>query len=103
MRHVLITLDEHGQLLSGSDHVMFVRETTPDGVEATLTDHESVGGRFEQDGSFRGTYWKMTLESLRVAMTDASIERNAENRPPSVDEIAALQAHHRGRAEPRHP
>ena len=56
LRHVQITLDEQGQLLSGGDHVMFVREITPDGNEATLTDHESVGGRFEQDGSFRGTY-----------------------------------------------
>ena len=28
LRHVQITLDEQGQLLSGGDHVMFVRETT---------------------------------------------------------------------------
>ena len=64
LRHVLITLDENGQLLSGGDHVMFVRETAPhDDSIATVTDHESVGGRFESDGSFRGTYWKTTLES----------------------------------------
>jgi len=48
---VQITLDEHGKLLAASDHVMFVRETTPEG-EATITDHESIGGRFEHDGSF---------------------------------------------------
>ena len=91
LRHVLITLDEQGQLLSGSDHVMFVRETTPDGTEATLTEHESVGGRFEPDGSFRGTYWKTTLDSPPGGHEDASITRNAENRDPSVDEIAALR------------
>jgi hypothetical protein len=91
LRHVLITLDEHGQLLSGSDHVMFVRETTPDGLEATLSDHESVGGRFEEDGSFRGTYWRTTLESPPGGDENASITRSAENRPPSVDEIAALR------------
>lgn len=91
LRHVQITLDEHGQLLSGSDHVMFVRETTPDGGEATLTDHESVGGRFEQDGSFRGTYWKMTLESKPGGDDGESVTRRAENRAPSAEEIAALR------------
>jgi hypothetical protein len=90
LRHVLITLDENGQLLSGSDHVMFVRETTPDGTEATLTDHESVGGRFEQDGSFRGTYWKTTLES-KPGGEDDSVARRKENRAPSAKEIATLR------------
>ena len=63
LRHVQITLDEQGRLLAGGDHVMFVRETTPEGGEATVTDHESIGGRFEEDGSFRGTHWKATLET----------------------------------------
>lgn len=90
LQHVQITLDEQGQLLSGGDHVMFVREITPDASEATLTDHESVGGRFEQDGAFRGTYWKMTLENSADG-DDATINRGAENRPPSVDEIVALR------------
>ena len=89
LRHVLITLDESGELLSGSDHVMFVRETTPDGEEATLSDHESVGGRFEKDGRFLGTHWKMTLE--RGANDEDSVTRSAEHRPPSEDEVAALR------------
>lgn len=91
LRHVQITLDENGQLLSGGDHVMFVRETTPDGGEATLTDHESVGGRFETDGSFRGTYWKMTLESVPGGDEDTSKARSSESRPPSTDEVDALR------------
>lgn len=91
LRHVQITLDEQGQLLAGGDHVMFVRETTPDGSEATLTEHESVGGRFEPDGSFRGTYWKMSLENAPGGDEDASITRSVENRQPSVDEVAALR------------
>ena len=91
LRHVQITLDAQGQLLAGGDHVMFVRETTPGGGEATLTDHLSVGGRFEQDGSFRGTYWKMTLENAADGDEDASTTRSAENRPPSDDEVAALR------------
>ena len=44
LRHIQITLDEQGRLLAGGDHVMFVRETTPEGGEATVTDHESIGG-----------------------------------------------------------
>jgi hypothetical protein len=91
LRHVQVTLDEKGQLLSGGDHVMFVREMAPDTCEVTLSDHESVGGRFEQDGSFRGTYWKTTLESPGDSAEDASITRSAEKRPPSTDEIAALR------------
>ena len=91
LRHVQITLDERGQLLSGGDHVMFVRETTPDSCEATLTEHESIGGRFEPDGSFRGTYWKMTLESSPDGDEDASVTRSSENRQPSADEVVALR------------
>jgi hypothetical protein len=89
LRHVQITLDENGELLSGSDHVMFVRETTPDGEQATLSDHESVGGRFEKDGRFLGTYWMVTLE--RGATEDDSVTRSAEHRPPSEDEVTALR------------
>ena len=89
-RHVHITLDRDGVLLAGSDHVMFVRETSPDGSEATLTEHLSVGGRFEVDGSFRGTHWHTILET-RPGEEDSSITRSAEHRPPSADEIAALR------------
>ena len=90
LRHVLITLDEHGDLIAGSDHVMFVRDTTPDGLESTLTDHESIGGRFEKDGSFRGTHWKTTLDSS-ADDEESSITRSAEHRPPTGAEIAALR------------
>jgi hypothetical protein len=90
LRHILITLDENGQLLSGGDHVMFVRETTADDV-ATLTEHESVGGRFETDGSFRGTYWKMMLENAPNGDDENSVARSRENRPPTTDEIDSLR------------
>jgi hypothetical protein len=91
-RHLQITLGENGQLLSGGDHVMFVRETAShDDCIATVTDHESVGGRFEPDGSFRGTYWKTTLESTPDGGDDESMTRSSENRPPSAEEIAALR------------
>ena len=90
LRHVLITLDEHGRLLSGGDHVMFVLATSHDGEEATLTEHHSVGGRFETDGSFRGTHSKVTLESAGGGEEESKM-RSAENRPPTDGEIAALR------------
>lgn len=90
LRHVQITLDEHGRLLAGGDHVMFVRETTPDGDEATVTDHESIGGRFEEDGDFRGTHWKATLETS-ADDDESSVTRSAHHRRPSPEEIAELR------------
>jgi hypothetical protein len=88
LRHVHVTLDANGGLLAGGDHVMFVRETTADGA-AALTEHVSVGGRFETDGSFRGTHWRTILESSADDV-NGSVARSAEHRPPSDEEIAAL-------------
>ncbi len=89
LRHVQVTLDEHGHLIAGGDYVMFVREATPDGSEATLTEHVSLGGRFEPDGSFLGTHWTMELESS--ADDDASVTRSAEHRRPTTEEVALLR------------
>ena len=89
LRNVHLTLDVEGTLLAGGDHVMFVRETTPDGMEATLTEHHSVGGRFESDGSFRGTHWISILETKPGE--DEGETRSAEHRPPTDEEIAALR------------
>ena len=104
LRHVQVTLDETGALLAGSDHVMFVRETTPDGSEATLTEHENIGGRFEEDGSFRGTHWHTVLE--QGADEEHSVTRSAEHRPPTDDEVARLRriiADILSRVAPTHP
>lgn len=90
LRHVQVTLDEQGRLLAAGDHVMFVRETTPDGSQATVTDHESIGGRFEEDGSFRGTHWRTTLENSPDD-DESSVTRSAQHRGPSAEEIAALR------------
>ena len=89
LRHVQITLDEQGRLLAGGDHVMFVRETTPGG-EASVTDHESIGGRFEEEGAFRGTHWKATLETSPND-DESSVTRSAQHRRPSDEEIAGLR------------
>jgi hypothetical protein len=89
-RHVHITLDENGNLLAGGDYVMFVLETGPDECVATLTEHLSVGGRFEKDGSFLGTHWHTVLES-DPEDDEKSVTKSAEKRAPSAEEIAALR------------
>jgi hypothetical protein len=58
MRVVMATLDGEGRLLGGSDMVMYRAETAPGVVESL---HESVGGRFEPDGTFRGTRWRSLI------------------------------------------
>lgn len=89
LRHVQVTLDEHGRQIAGGDHVMFVLEFQPGGTEATLTEHVSIGGRFEQDGKFIGTCWRTVLESHPE--DDSGTTRSAEHRPPTDEEIATLR------------
>jgi hypothetical protein len=89
LRHVHVTLDATGKLLAAGDHVMFVRETSPDGVDATLSDHESIGGRFEDDGSFRGTCWKTRLRSKPDGDEGETVF--ADHSPPTAEQIAALK------------
>ena len=89
LRHLMVVLDASGALIAAGDHVMFVRETTPDGEVATLSDHESVGGRFEKDGSFLGTWTLLTLESS--ADSEESVTKSHQQRPPSDAEIASLR------------
>ena len=90
LRHVQITLDENGELLSGGDYVMLVREVGANECEAKLTEHINIGGRFEKDGSFRGTHWHTMLETDPQDV-DKSVTRSAEHRPPTDSEIAALR------------
>ena len=64
LRHVLITLDANDRLLSASDIVLFERKEPRGSDEVTIYDHENVGGRFEEDGSFRGTRWVTHTEQI---------------------------------------
>jgi hypothetical protein len=93
LRNVLVVLDSHGVLLSASDSVLY--RTGPGGTpppadcgSPTQVRHESVGGRFEPDGSFRGTRW------VSVALDPGdSDELEWESTPsePSEDDVAALR------------
>jgi hypothetical protein len=57
LRVVQVLLDAEGRLLSASDHVLFRSETEGQPVQIR---QESIGGRFESDGAFRGTFWLTT-------------------------------------------
>lgn len=90
-RVVLVTLDADGRAISASDHV-YLRDISGLEVRAALEAHvpmrqESVGGRFEEDGSFRGTHW--TVEGME---SDEDEPRWTHTpRPPTDEEAAALK------------
>lgn len=90
LRHVLITLDGAGTLLSGGDSVMFHREEQRGGELWNIYDHENVGGRFEADGSFRGTRWRSRTEHL--GDDDDPKASTSTPSPPSEDDVARLRA-----------
>lgn len=71
MRHLLVVLDATGRAISASDMVMYRAAFGEDAVFF----QETVGGRLEQDGTFRGTRWRtLGLESAKVeeAQLDSS-------------------------------
>jgi hypothetical protein len=89
LRHVMVTLDADDTLLSGGDAVLFDRQEHRDGVEVKITDHENIGGRFERDGSFRGTYWQTRTE--QVGDDDEGAVTQSTPFPPTAEQIAALR------------
>jgi hypothetical protein len=87
-RNILVTVDAAGKLLSAGDHVLFVSEGLRDGVRTAVYNHESVGGRYEDDGSFRGTRWQTRTEQV-VASDDDGWTTSVPS-PPSDDDVVAL-------------
>ena len=90
MRHVLITLDANGTLLSGGDMVLFQREEQRGRDLVTIYDQENVGGRFEEDGSFRGTRWITHTE--QIGDDDENAHTTSLPSPPSEQDVASLRA-----------
>jgi len=67
LRHILVVLDAAGQPISACDWVLYRSEVPKRGDAGDATSpmeseielcHESVGGRIEADGTFRGTRWR---------------------------------------------
>ncbi len=92
-RMILVILDGEGALLSASDAVLY-RMGLSGGLPPSECDapvmirQESVGGRFEPDGSFRGTRWhSITVDSVG----DEEPERESTPSEPSPDDVAGLR------------
>jgi hypothetical protein len=93
LRNILVVLDADGTLLSASDAVLY--RTGPnhaatargaDGQRMIL--QMSVGGRFEEDGSFHGTRWhSVAVESAG----DEDPEWESTPSQPSPDDVDALR------------
>jgi hypothetical protein len=89
LRHVLITLDANDQLLTASDMVLFQRTEPRGRDQLTIYDQENVGGRFEEDGSFRGTRWVTHTEQIGDDHEHA--HTTSLPSPPSPADVAALR------------
>jgi hypothetical protein len=87
LRILQVLLDAQGRPLSASDHVLY-RSDPSDHHTQVLIRQESIGGRFELDGTFRGTCWLVTgpepgdEEAPQWEMTP---------RGPTPEEVAALR------------
>jgi hypothetical protein len=87
LRVLQVLLDADGRALSASDHVLF-RAEAADGVAPAEMRQESIGGRFEDDGTFRGTYWHV---SGPEPVDDEEPKWEMVPREPTPEEIAALR------------
>ncbi|HLF95985.1 MAG TPA: hypothetical protein VI457_02490 [Methylococcaceae bacterium] len=98
LRHVLVVLDGAGQPISACDTVLYRREIPREAGEPGASSaveceiefyQESLGGRLEPDGSFRGTRWRTVgLET----MDDGEPRMESTPSEPSADDVAGLKA-----------
>jgi hypothetical protein len=97
---VLVVLDADDRVISVSDAVLHRVERSsielagrvPPLMQRAATveyRHESLGGRFEVDGKFHGTRWRVvTIEDGH----DDETPTNSSSCEPSADDLSALQA-----------
>lgn len=90
LRHVLITLDAAGSVISAGDGTLLQRDDHRGGEPWTIYDHENIGGRFEADGSFRGTRWQSQTEQRGDDDEGATISSTPS--PPSAEDVEQLRA-----------
>lgn len=90
LRHVLVTIAEAGKLLSASDHLMLHRRENRGGAVIGVYDHESIGGRYADDGSFHGTRWVSRTEQ-RDNADEGTVVASTPSTPTPAD-VEALNA-----------
>jgi hypothetical protein len=88
LRVVQVLLDADRRPLSASDHVLF-RTAGRDDTGRPWMRQENIGGRFETDGSFRGTCWQ--VEGPEPS-DDEAPRWTPVPRAPTAEEIAGLAA-----------
>lgn len=91
LRHLQLTVDAGGRLLSAGDHVLRERKERRGDLIVTIHDHESIGGRYADDGSFHGTRWE-TRSEQDDAHADDEPDLTSTPSPPSAEDITALNA-----------
>jgi hypothetical protein len=98
LRHVMVVVDADGQPISASDTVLFRCENLDDAGSADPCCapegpveffQECVGGRIEQDGTFRGTRWH-TIPVQAGAGSDPQLESTPS--APSAADVIAIKA-----------
>ena len=90
LRHVMLILDAAGHPIAVSDTVLYRSTVSRISGGADVEFYqESLGGRIEQDGSFRGTRWRTV-----GVETDEEDEPRMESTPaaPSPADIAGIRA-----------
>jgi len=86
LRNVLVVVDASGTPMSGGDSVFFRIDADPPQVR-----HESIGGRFEADGTFHGTHW-VSVGPDPGENDDGPAQLESTRRKPTAEESAALRA-----------
>jgi hypothetical protein len=91
IRIVMVTIDASGRPISASDHVMLrqVGDQPAGSNEKVAMSQSSLGGRIEEDGSFRGTFW--TVEGPEPD-GDELPQWLQTPRAPTDEEVARLMA-----------
>ncbi|HUR95672.1 MAG TPA: hypothetical protein VMY76_13900 [Gemmatimonadales bacterium] len=89
LRILTVTIGQTGRPLSASDHVYFRLAVSDEPGAPAMIRQESIGGRLEADGSFRGTCWLVTGPE---PTSDEEPQWSMEPRPPSTDETEKLKA-----------
>jgi len=101
LRHVMVVLDANGKPISASDTVLYRIEvskthqdadTSIDSVLSTEFYQESIGGRLETDGSFRGTRWQIFGEEQPDGSDPQVRSIPSEPSEADMDGIKALVA-----------
>lgn len=89
LRHLQLTVNADGRLLSAGEHVLLMRKERRGDLIVTICDQDSIGGRYADDGSFHGTRWKTHTEQ-GDAQADDEPDITSTPSEPSHDDIRAL-------------